>query len=205
MKFHSDECQVPDGFRTDEFIFRPLRSTDVELDYDAVITSSLYLRDWSQSAWPADGFTLEENLEDLQRHEQEHSESKAFTYTIVNPDETKCLGCIYINSLDPEIIDLGICGNSPSDSHGGSVRFWVRKSLIVTDAHRAVRDAIFKWLERGWYFDCFVCLVSQADPHQIRLMSDGEFRSRGSFVYRPRNSHWRIYQKNSILPESDKS
>ena len=41
---------------------RPLRTTDVELDYDAVTSSAEMLRRWSHSSWPADDFTLSENL-----------------------------------------------------------------------------------------------------------------------------------------------
>ena len=90
MKFYSDKLPIPDLFQADMFIFRPLRASDVELDYDAVISSSRMLRAWGQSDWPVDGFTLEENLVDLQRHEQEHLDKKAFTYTIMNHEETLC-------------------------------------------------------------------------------------------------------------------
>jgi hypothetical protein len=104
MKFYSDEFPIPELFQADEFIFRPLRASDVELDFDAVISSSPMLRAWSQSDWPANGFTLEENMDDLQRHEQEHLNKKAFTYTIMNPEGTFCLGCIYMNPLIREIV-----------------------------------------------------------------------------------------------------
>ena len=106
MIFYSEEFAVPEILQTGNFIFRPLRASDVELDFDAVVSSSFMLRAWSQSKWPIDGFTLEENLKDLQRHEREHLEKKAFTYTILNPEETFCIGCIYIEPLIQEEVDF---------------------------------------------------------------------------------------------------
>lgn len=35
--FNSSEGCVPEGLQTGEFLLRPLRATDVQLDYDAVI------------------------------------------------------------------------------------------------------------------------------------------------------------------------
>src|SRR5579872_6346182 len=97
--FYPDDIPVPAESRTGDFLLRMLRATDVELDYDAVISSrdSLLLR--SGGAWPRQGFTLAENLADLQGHEKDHHERTSFTFTVMNPDETECLGCIYINPL----------------------------------------------------------------------------------------------------------
>ena len=86
--FYPDNAHVPEVLQTEEFLLRPLRATDVELDYDAVISSraELFLR--SGGTWPREGFTLEENLADLEEHEQEHRDRVAFTYTVMNPAET---------------------------------------------------------------------------------------------------------------------
>jgi len=46
--------------------------------------------------WPADDMTLEKNYEDLQYHQEEFDTNKSFAYTIVTPDNTKCIGCLYI-------------------------------------------------------------------------------------------------------------
>jgi len=94
MFYPSDE-PVPEVLRTDEFLLRPLRATDVQLDYDAVISSRAQLLLSSGGTWPKEGFTLEEELADLERHEREHRERVAFTYTVMNPAETECLGCMY--------------------------------------------------------------------------------------------------------------
>ena len=70
--FYPENAPVPDMLQTDEFRLRPLKATDVQLDYDAVISSRAELLLTSGGTWPREGFTLEENLDDLERHEQEH-------------------------------------------------------------------------------------------------------------------------------------
>ena len=59
------------------------------------------LRRWSQSGWPADGFTLADNLEDLEMHYREHVERAACTYTVLTPDGAECLGAVYVKPIGP--------------------------------------------------------------------------------------------------------
>ena len=77
MEFYPAGVPVPQGKRTSCLRLRPLRVTDVELDYKAVMSSAEMLHRWSQSDWPTDDFTLAQNLADLQRHEREHIEARA--------------------------------------------------------------------------------------------------------------------------------
>src|SRR5947207_8388063 len=90
--FYPPDALVPAELRTDVFLLRPLLASDVVLDYDAVISSRADLLLRSAGSWPREGFTLEENLADLQRHEQEQIDRVAFTYTVMNPTEMECLG-----------------------------------------------------------------------------------------------------------------
>ncbi len=94
MVFGDSSSTIPEGLETGYFLIRPLRATDVELDYAAVMESRVFLRQWDQSSWPADDFTLAGNLKDLQRYEGEHIRGESFTFTVMNPDETECLGCV---------------------------------------------------------------------------------------------------------------
>jgi len=199
MKFYSDEFPIPELFQSDEFIFRPLRASDVELDFDAVISSSTMLRAWSQSDWPVDGFTLEENLDDLQRHEQEHIDKKAFTYTIMNQEEMLCLGCIYMNPLIQEIVDLGICQLLANDEEvfAASVRYWVRESHATKEFSSTILEKIIQWLDSELYFNCVVFPVAITDSMQTKLFVERGFVLVGDIYYEPRNSHWNIYQINS--------
>jgi len=85
---YPEDAPVPEKLVADEFIFRPLLGSDCKLDYDAVINSRDMLRVWEQDDWPSDDFTFDENLEDLDEHEADHKQRIAFTFTIMNPDET---------------------------------------------------------------------------------------------------------------------
>jgi RimJ/RimL family protein N-acetyltransferase len=197
MKFYSDSFLVPELLQADKFIFRPLRGSDVELDYDAVMSSSDMLRAWSQSDWPRDGFTLEENLEDLQRHEQEHLEKKAFTYTIMNPEETFCLGCIYLNPLLPEELDLVNYQHPVADEEAfaASVRYWIRESHASKEFNTMILERIIHWLDREWRFNCVVFPVAMADSMQTKLFDEVGLSPAGNFTFEPQNSYWNIYQK----------
>ena len=48
MDFYPANAAVPEEKRTDRLLMRPLRATDVELDYDAVMSSAEQLRRWSR-------------------------------------------------------------------------------------------------------------------------------------------------------------
>src|SRR5690625_3361927 len=84
------------GRRADEFILRPITAADARLDYEAVMDSREYLRQWEQSTWPEDDFTVADNQSDLVDLERWNSENLAFTYTIPDPSESRCLGRVYI-------------------------------------------------------------------------------------------------------------
>ena len=96
-QFVSDDFEIPTLLETDRFRLRMLSVDDVEKDYEAVIESRELLHTMFGGSWPRLGFTLEENLADLKRHQQEFLNRKAFAYTVVSLDETRVLGCIYIN------------------------------------------------------------------------------------------------------------
>ena len=60
----------------DKIKIRQLRSTDNEMDYQAVI----------ESGFRPEGFPKKENLEQITKHEREHNEKKEFAYTILDID-----------------------------------------------------------------------------------------------------------------------
>ena len=96
-RFVPDDFEIPDMLETDRFRLRMLSVGDVEKDYEAVIESRELLHTIFGGPWPKLGFTLEENFADLERHQQEFLSRKAFAYTVVSLDETRVLGCVYIN------------------------------------------------------------------------------------------------------------
>ncbi len=157
--------------RTDEFLLRPLRATDVQLDYDAVISSRAQLLLSSGSTWPREGFTIEENLADLERHEWEHRERVAFTYTMMNTEETECVGCLYMNPLERLLGHDAESGAYLSDNTA-YVSFWVRSTRLADDLDRRVLTALIPWFLKEWAFSHVLFFAQQSEERQIQLYEE---------------------------------
>jgi hypothetical protein len=173
--FYLEDARVPEALLTEEFLVRPLRATDVALDYDAVISSRAELLLGSGGTWPREGFTLEENLADLQQHEQEHLDRIAFTYTIMNPAETECLGCIYIGPLKRLLGNDGGSGEYLSDNTA-YVSFWVRQRRLAGRLDRRLLQALIPWFQNEWSFSHVLFIAQKIEDRQIRLFEETGLR-----------------------------
>jgi hypothetical protein len=169
--FYPRDARVPEVLRTDEFLLRPLRATDVQLDYDAVISSRPELLRSSGGTWPKEGFTLEEDLADLERHEQEHRERVAFTYTVMNLTETECLGCLYMNPLERILGHDAESGAYLSDSTA-YVSFWVRSKRLADHLDRRLLTALVPWFLNEWAFSHVLFFTQKSDERQIMLFEE---------------------------------
>ena len=170
--FYPPDAPVPAGLRTSEFLLRMLRASDVELDYYAVISSQAQLLLKSGGAWPREGFTLAENLADLEEHERDFQARKGFTYTVMNPNETECLGCVYIYPLvnllrrvqaDPERIQR-------VGDYEARVWFWVRSSRLADHLDARLLEALRRWFASEWAFARVVFTVNSTEPDHLRLL-----------------------------------
>ena len=174
VSLHS-HAPVPDGMRSDRLLLRPLRVADAELDFDAVMSSAALLRRWSQSAWPADDFTLAGNRSDLERHEREHIEGTAFTFTVLDPAATRCLGCVYIVPL--ESAERAVCA---ATMHPARVAFWVRASELAHDLDRRLLATLLVWLDAAWSFDDVVFTIADGDTRQSGLLIEAGLARRAA-------------------------
>ncbi len=88
---------IPARLETGEFVIRMLAITDVVKDYDAVMSSADHLQGifGDGSTWPH-GLSFEQDLIDLGWHHKEFQRRSSFAYTVMSPDESQCLGCLYI-------------------------------------------------------------------------------------------------------------
>lgn len=136
------EFSVPYRVETADFILRKLTVRDVEPDYDAVMSSRANLRQifGPGTEWPADEMTLQENYDDLQRHDDDFEKREGFTYTVVNPAGTLCLGCLYIYPARAEQHDVG-------------VYYWVRDSVKADGMEEKLGDFVRGWLADVWPFE----------------------------------------------------
>lgn len=177
MEFYPASASVPEEKRTTRLLLRPLRATDDELDYDAVMSSAEQLRRWSQNDWPTDDFTLAQNRADLQRHEHEHGERKAFTFTVLNPQATRCLGCVYIMPIWPQTAQL--CAGA---AYAADVGFWVRTSEVAADLDKHLLATLRDWFKSEWVFDCVVYTISQQEARQASLLSEAGLERHAPFT-----------------------
>jgi hypothetical protein len=138
--FVAEAFRVPPGLETREFRLRMLTVNDVVKDYDAVMTSAAHLRGvFPGGTWP-DGLTLEGNLIDLGWHQKEFARRTSFAYTVVSPDESRVLGCVYVNPTRKRGYDA-------------SVTFWVRQSGLANGLEERLAAAVREWLAKEWPFE----------------------------------------------------
>src|SRR5262245_61939742 len=132
MPFYPTNAHVPADLRSDEFVLKPLTPAHVEMDYAALMVSKDMLRSWGGSTWPDDDFTVADNLKDLERHHREHESRVALTFTVMNPAETECLGCVYLNPLESLLrYTKGAEELASVGGHVAYVAFWVKEPRLA--------------------------------------------------------------------------
>lgn len=199
MIWHSVVLSVPSGLRTREFILRPLRVTDAELDFDALTASREALLVFSGGCWPTGDFSLTDNVADLKRHEREHHEGSAFTFTVMNPQETRCLGSVYIHPLRfilrhlteewDELDWHGIHDSEPV------AHFWVRPELENLD--RRLLVILVDWLKHTWRFEHFSFLANTQQGRILELFEEARLQRR-FFIQGADNSRtYVVYDRHS--------
>ena len=139
-QFVPTEFVIPSELSTADFTLRMLSVDDVEKDFEAVISSVTRLsKVWPDSGWPA-GLTLKQNLIDLGWHEKEFQNRSSFAYTMVAPDESQVLGCVYLYPTEKA-------------GHDTEVFLWVRESEVANDLDEALFEAVQHWLASDWPFE----------------------------------------------------
>jgi hypothetical protein len=92
---------------------------------------------FSEWRWPPDeGLSLDENLSDLERHEDDFERRVGFTYTVLDQADG-VIGCVYIYP-------------SRSDASVTEVRSWVTASRAELDP--VLHDIVSNWLAADWPF-----------------------------------------------------
>ena len=137
--FVPSNFDIPPVLETQRFRLRMLSVDDVEQDYEAVIESRDLLQSMYGGSWPREGFTLKENLTDLERHQQEFLNREAFAYTVVSLDESRVLGCVYINPARKGDADA-------------EVVMWVRQSEYDQGLDSVLFQIVKKWMSSSWPF-----------------------------------------------------
>ena len=118
--FVPKDFEIPKELITNNFKLRMLTTKNVDKDYEAVMSSQkeiLGVLGKYAIGWPPKTMTKEEDFNDLAWHQWEFKHRRSFAYTIMNLDESKCLGCVYI---------------APSEKrdYNAIILFWIRKDKI---------------------------------------------------------------------------
>jgi hypothetical protein len=119
---------------------RPIRADDTEIDHPAVMGSrerlwGVYGQAWG---WPPAAMTLEQDREDLARHEAEIEAHESFNYALLDSAETRLLGCVYID---------------PPEKVGGAdaeISWWVVDELVGTPLETALDVLVPRWVAADW-------------------------------------------------------
>jgi hypothetical protein len=140
---------LPEGFETPQRIelatghhLRPIRAADVDIDYPAVMGARerLWAKYGETWGWPPADMTLEDDRKDLQRHEDEIAAQETFNYAVLDENETKLLGCVYV---DPPYDEKAHAGADAVAS------WWALEPEIEAELDVFVPN----WLADTWRFE----------------------------------------------------
>jgi hypothetical protein len=133
------DFQLPGRILTDRFLMRPLIVSDAEPDYEAWRSSLDHLRGvfGPDADWPT--MSLHDNAIDLAWHQRERDAASSFAYTVFDPTDTTCLGCVYI--CPPRKV--------PFDAE---VFYWVRASEVATGLDDDLGSFVRRWVTEAWPF-----------------------------------------------------
>jgi hypothetical protein len=134
-----------EGFR----IF-PTDSDFHQSDYEAVMRNKENLRLWSQSSWPEEHFSLEENKSDLELHMQDNQSHSAYGYMIYSQDLKDCYGSLYINSLRPIPDNYLMTPNEVEalDFFDLRVDYWITEE--IPGMEELMTKEIYAWIQEVW-------------------------------------------------------
>ena len=154
MSLNPNLLEGPIRLESTDFVVHRQRPSDNELDFDAVMSSKEILREWSDSEWPEDDFSLEQNAQDIAEHIADHEQNSDYGFSIFSPDENRLLGSLYLNAVGP------LLDNYPTDpmtlarllEFDVRVEYWLRAGVRPDLEMRFVR-AVIGWLETAWWFE----------------------------------------------------
>ncbi len=136
--FVPGDFAVPDELVCDGFVLRPLAAEHNAEDHAAWMASIDHIRatpGFRGRRWPFP-MTLEQNLRDVERHQQDFNNRIGFTYTVLD-SAGEVIGCVYIYPSDQPDFDA-------------SLRSWVSADHGLLDLR--VWETVVTWVHASWPF-----------------------------------------------------
>jgi len=128
-----DVPEPPTGLEHERFCLRMLTVRDVDADFEAINERV----DPHGTFKGAPSLTKEQNLIDLGWHQKEFQLRRSFAYTVVAPDESRVLGCVYFY---------------PDDEADARVSLWVRREAWKDGLDPVLEAEVRAWVDREWPF-----------------------------------------------------
>jgi len=144
MKLIPDNFEVPEKLETPNFIIRKLTFRDAKLDYEAVMSSIDIIHQTRGGNWPDINLTFEDDQIDLAWHQREFENRTSFAYTVMNLDESECLGCLYLYQPGHR--------NESSKDADVDVSFWVTQRAYDQGLYKVLYETLDNWLKTTWPF-----------------------------------------------------
>jgi len=133
---------VPSRVEADAYVIRPLTIDDVKRDYEAVMSSRERLQGTfgPDDQWPTADLTLEQDRIDVAWHHKEFQRRDAFTYAVVDVDDSVQLGCVYVQ---PTTVT----------GYDAAVYYWVADAGVERGLTEDIVASVRAWVETEWPFD----------------------------------------------------
>ncbi len=139
--------EIPEGFiapniEKNDYRARKLSAKDVYLDYLAVMSSLKIIKKTRGGRWPTKDLSFEDDLIDLCWHQREFENQTSFAYTVMNNDETKCLGCFYLYP-----IGFRTSLNSENKEYNVDVSWWVIPEMYAAGFYKTLFNDVQLFLK----------------------------------------------------------
>lgn len=116
---------------------------------------------------------MEANRKDLIDLEQRHAAHRAFTYTVLDPDGTRCLGCVYVFPTSATFLAKSTVtpvGDDEWVDVDAVIFFWVRLPQMASGMDKRLLAALRAWFKDEWKLEKTVYVTSEQFTQQVDLL-----------------------------------
>lgn len=160
-QFVPADFKVPESHTAATFQLKPLGPALAKHDFDAYMASIEHLqKNFSHSErWPNAKITMADAIKDVEGEQKGFDARRKFTYAVLNMDESRELGCVYI---------------SPSNKQGydATVRMWVTENQHVIGFEDRLYSEVKAWIKSKWPFDKVAYIGREITRDEFRKLPD---------------------------------
>ncbi|MBL7252779.1 hypothetical protein [Paractinoplanes lichenicola] len=159
------DATIPAELIHEAFVATPLTAETAELDYAAYMASPDVIRVHSNGRWPVDGFTLDDDRQQVAAHQADHEARRSFAFVLLSPARDESWGCLYLNPLHDYLRRTG--ADAPTVARfpapAAMVTFWLRQDRQHTGLPDTVVAAVNTWLLTAWPLKTYLfrCLPAE--------------------------------------------